>query len=100
MAGKLRSYAVAHRELVPDTIHDTTHYANNRAESSDQPTRVRERVIRRFQVNATSSAVPEGARYRIQFIQSWPSPCFSQELSVFPVASFCLLESRCSVIGF
>ncbi len=48
MAGKLRSYAVAHRELVPDTIHDTTHYANNRAESSDEPTRVRERVIRRF----------------------------------------------------
>jgi putative transposase len=26
---KLRSYNVAHRELIPETIHDTTQYANN-----------------------------------------------------------------------
>ncbi len=45
---KLRSYGVAHREIIPDTIHDTTQYANNRAELSHQPTRVRERVMRRF----------------------------------------------------
>ena len=45
---KLRSYCVAHRELIPDTIHDTSQYANNRAELSHQPTRVRERGMRRF----------------------------------------------------
>ena len=45
---KLRSYGVAHRELIPDTIHDTTQYANNRAELSHQPTRERERSMRRF----------------------------------------------------
>jgi putative transposase len=45
---KLRSYGVAHQELIPDTIHDTSQYANNRAELSHQPTRVRERVMRRF----------------------------------------------------
>ena len=45
---KLRSYGVAHRELIPDTIHDTSQYANNRAELSHQPTRIRERGIRRF----------------------------------------------------
>ena len=45
---KLRSYRVAHRELMPDTIHDTTQYANNRVELSHQSTRVRERVMRRF----------------------------------------------------
>ncbi len=45
---KLRSYGVAHRELVPDTIHDTSQYANNRAELSHQPTRARERGMRRF----------------------------------------------------
>ncbi len=28
---KLRGYGVAHRELVPDSIHDTSQYANNRA---------------------------------------------------------------------
>ena len=45
---KLQSYGVAHRELIPDTIHNTSQYANNRAELSHQPTRVRERVMRRF----------------------------------------------------
>ena len=45
---KLRSYGVAHRELIPESIHDTSQYANNRAELSHQPTRVRERVMRRF----------------------------------------------------
>ena len=45
---KLRSYGVAHRELIPDTVHDTSQYANNHAELSHQPTRVRERGMRRF----------------------------------------------------
>jgi len=45
---KLRSYGVAHRELIPDTIHDTSQHANNRAELSHQPIRVRERGMRRF----------------------------------------------------
>ena len=45
---KLRSYGVAHRELIPDAIHDTSQYANNRAELSHQPTRVRERGMRKF----------------------------------------------------
>ena len=45
---KLRSYGVAHRELMPETIHDTTQYANNRAELSHQSTRVRERGMRCF----------------------------------------------------
>ena len=45
---KLRSYGVAHWELIPESIHDTAQYANNRAEVSHQPTRVRERGMRRF----------------------------------------------------
>ena len=45
---KLGSYRVAHRELILDTIHDTSQYTNNRAELSHQPTRVRERGMRRF----------------------------------------------------
>ena len=55
---KLRSYGVAHRELIPDTIHDTSQYANNRAELSHQPTSVRERVMRRFK--STHQARPNG----------------------------------------
>jgi putative transposase len=45
---KLRSYGIAHRELMPDVVHVTSQYANNRAELSHQPTRVRERGVRRF----------------------------------------------------
>jgi putative transposase len=45
---KLRSYGVAHRELIPDVIHDNSQYENNRAEQSHEATRVRERGMRRF----------------------------------------------------
>ena len=45
---KLKSYGVAHRELMSDAVHDTLQYSNNRAELSHQPTRVRERGMRKF----------------------------------------------------
>jgi putative transposase len=45
---KLRSYGVAHRELIPDAIHSTQQYENNRAEQSHEATRVRERGMRKF----------------------------------------------------
>ena len=51
---KLRSYGVAHRELIPETIHSTKQYENNRAEQSHEATRVRERGMRRFK--STSQA--------------------------------------------
>lgn len=37
---KLRSYGVVHRELIPDVIHTTKQYENNRAEQSYEITRV------------------------------------------------------------
>jgi putative transposase len=45
---KLRSYGVAHRELIPEAIHSTKQYGNNRAEQSHEATRVRERGMRKF----------------------------------------------------
>jgi putative transposase len=45
---KLRSYAAAHRTMMPSVVHTTDQYANNRAEVSHQPTRHRERQMRRF----------------------------------------------------
>jgi hypothetical protein len=44
---KLRSYAVAHRELMPSVEHRQSRYLN-RAENSHQPTRQRERALKRF----------------------------------------------------
>jgi putative transposase len=45
---KLRSYSAAHRAVMPSVAHNTGQYANNRAEVSHQPTRQRERQMRRF----------------------------------------------------
>jgi putative transposase len=45
---KLRSYNVARRELIPDVDHNSKQYANNKSELSHQPTRVRERGMRKF----------------------------------------------------
>jgi putative transposase len=45
---KLRSYGVAHRELIPDVMHSTKEYENSRAEQSHEATRVRQRGMRKF----------------------------------------------------
>jgi putative transposase len=45
---KLRSYGVAHRELIPEEIHSTKQYENNRVEQSHETTRVRERGMPKF----------------------------------------------------
>ena len=44
----LCSYLAAHRIVMPSVVHSTRQYENNRAEVSHQPTRQRERQMRRF----------------------------------------------------
>ena len=48
IADKLRSYSAAHRTVRLSVSHSTRQYENNRAEASHQPTRLRERQMRRF----------------------------------------------------
>ena len=45
---KRASYGVAHRRLIPSVEHRRSKYLNNRAENSHQPTRARERAMKRF----------------------------------------------------
>ena len=45
---KLKSYGAAHRMTMPGVDHNTARYENNRADVSHQPTRQRERLMRRF----------------------------------------------------
>ena len=45
---KLASYGVAHRRLTPGVEHRRSKYLNNRAENSHQPTRQRERAMKKF----------------------------------------------------
>ena len=48
MTDKLRSYAAAKRVVMAGVAHRQHRYLNNRAENSHQPTRERERRMRRF----------------------------------------------------
>jgi putative transposase len=45
---KLKSYSAAKAEVLPGVEHCQNKGQNNRAENSHQPTRLRERVMRRF----------------------------------------------------
>jgi len=45
---KLKSYSAASAELMSSVAHHQQKYQNNRAENSHQPTRLRERLMRRF----------------------------------------------------
>lgn len=45
---KLKSYPAAHRQVMLGVVHVTEQYANNRIEVSHEPTRQRERLMRRF----------------------------------------------------
>lgn len=45
---KLASYGAAHREILSSVEHRKSKYLNNRAENSHQPTRARERAMKRF----------------------------------------------------
>src|SRR5258706_12920713 len=45
---KLRSYSEAKTEVLPSVEHCQNKWQNNRAENSHQPTRIMERVMRRF----------------------------------------------------
>ena len=45
---KLGSYQMAHREMLSSVEYRQSKYLNNRAENSHQPTRPRERAMKRF----------------------------------------------------
>ena len=48
---ELASYGVAHRQLMGSVARRQSRYLNNRAENSHQPTRQRERAMKRFKLN-------------------------------------------------
>ena len=65
---QLRSYAVAHREVMASVEHRQSQYRTNRAENSHQPTRQRERAMKRFRT--------PGAAQRFLAVFSVISPHF------------------------
>src|SRR6266481_5800812 len=63
---KLKSYSAAKTEVMPSVEHLHQKYHNNREENSHQPTRLREKVMRRFRQRATRSVFsqPSGSSPR------------------------------------
>ena len=55
---KLRSYQVAHRAVMPSVEHRQSRYLNNQAQNSHQPTRQRERAVKRFRTPGAPCSAP------------------------------------------
>jgi putative transposase len=64
---KLASYQVAHRELMPSVQHRRSKCLTNRAENSHQPTRQRERAMKRFKSIRRNGSCPRSAASRRTF---------------------------------
>ena len=67
---KLRSYNTAKAEALPGVEHHQQKYRNNRAENSHQPTRLRERIMRRFKSAGHAQRFPSafgtiGSHFRV-----------------------------------
>ena len=71
---KLRSYPAAHRTVMPSVVHCTDQYANNRAEVSHQPTRPRDRQMRRFKSVAHAQRFLSVPGSRPESLPRGPSP--------------------------
>ena len=75
---KLRSYGVAHLELMPDVTHSTQQYENNRAQQSLEATRARNAEV---QISASGAAVFGHSYCCLQSIQSWGGILFPLKIS-------------------
>ena len=64
---KLGSYQVARRERLTSVEHRRSKYVNNRAENSHQPTRKRERAMKRF------ASPGHAQRYSLRFLGYFPA---------------------------
>ena len=78
---KLRSYPAAIAEVLPGVEHLQQKYQNNRAENSHQPTRLREREMRRFKSVGQAPALSLGLRNHYLTLPSGTTPLQSSWLS-------------------
>ena len=84
---KHRSYPAAHHTVIPSVVHGTDQQAHNRAEVSHQPTRQRERQMRRFKsASAARATISLGPRRRVESVPHGPSPPSGRSLPIAPDA--------------
>src|SRR6185312_2184857 len=71
---KLGSYAAARRRVLRSVEHRPSKYLNNRAENSHQPTRQRERAMKRFTSAPARAAVPLRLQQHLPTLPARPPP--------------------------
>ncbi len=76
---KLRSYQAAHRAVMPSVEHRQSRYLN-RAENSHQPTRQRERAMKRFRTPGGSPTVPGGVQRHLPALSAPSAPAVGGRL--------------------
>ena len=76
---KLRSYQAAHRAVMPSVEHRQSRYLNNRAENSHQPTRQRERAMKRFSHPARAT-IPGGVQRHLAALSAPSAPAVGGRL--------------------
>ena len=86
---RLRSYSAALPRVLPKVKHQRGHWLNNRAENSHQPTRERERRMRRFKsprTSATLSFHPQHRQFSFPTATSPPNrgPVQSSKTTMLP----------------
>jgi putative transposase len=89
---KLKSYSAAKAEVMPSVEHLQQKYQNNRAENSHQPTRLRERVMRRFKSAGQAQRFLCGLRTHLITFPSWQT-----SLGVSQQTSFLFHRILCKV---
>jgi hypothetical protein len=71
---KLRSYGAARRRVLRSVEHRQSKYLNNRAENSHQPTRQRERAMKRFTSAPARAAVSVRLQRHLPALSARPPP--------------------------
>ena len=90
---KLGSYRVAHRELVPASIHVSDRYANNRSEQSHEATRFSGAGHAALQIGSASAALPGCVFCGLQPVQPWSSSGQSKSLPRTETQRLCVSDS-------
>ncbi len=92
VTGQLGSYRAAKSELMPGVEHRRHKGLNSRAENSHQPTRLREKVMRRFKSVGHARAIPLRLRHHLVALQTGKAPVYSSGLPRSDGVEICRLD--------
>ena len=78
---KLKSYSAAKAEVLPGVAHCQQKYQNNRAENSHPPTKLRERLMRRFKSAGQGAAFSRSSE-SFRHTSEWADICIALAVTI------------------